>query len=121
MTQSGHWRTALVFGYRGKRRALPSRIGLYIAVDSPNAYSYVENHRSSWECRFGPTRCDDVTTIKRAVALRDGESCTGKAKGEPKWWVMFWSIVPMERTIPPFRPVYPQEQAFPVGPRNNRL
>ena len=87
VTQLEHWRTALVLGHRGKRRALPSRIGLYIAVDSPNGYSDVKNLRSSWKCRFGPTRCDDVTKIKRAVALREGANCAGEEKGEPKWWV----------------------------------
>jgi hypothetical protein len=31
--------TAVVIGHGGKRSALPSRMGLHIAVESPNGYS----------------------------------------------------------------------------------
>ncbi len=43
---------AVVVDHGGKWSALQSRIGLHIAVKSPNGYSDAQNQWSSGECRF---------------------------------------------------------------------
>ncbi len=59
--------TAVVVDHGGKRSTLQSRIGLDIAVKSPNGYSDAQNQRSSGECRFG-------ASIVGCVLVRGGRA-----------------------------------------------